>query len=306
MKIKKRAAAALLAALMLSAQCTGVFAETQITKLTFGYPNGWEYTEKEEGYVFYQPSGTGIINVYNTDLPDFDIMSADKADIENYLLYTNAKTGLAALSAVFDVSEVVFDDIDTFTEMKNTLVYRAAVLTAHTGGGKKISLISYMCTSNGVVYHFDLITDNADERSALDDILDSALYTGDDVPQSNVDADIVNISVNINGRRIRPDSPPELVSGRTLVPIRAVAENLGYTVGWDAETRTVEMTQNGGNEIKIAIDADYLYKNGEKTAIDVPAQIIGSRTYLPLRAVAEAMDCRVEWDGENKIVDIYS
>ena len=61
-----------------------------------------------------------------------------------------------------------------------------------------------------------------------------------------------------------------------------------------------------GNDIEIAINADEISKNGKKTPIDVPAQIIDSRTYLPLRAVAEAMDCRVEWDGENKIVDIYS
>ncbi len=306
MKVKKRIAAGFLSTVLMLSACADIYAETQITKLTFGYPNGWEYTEKENGYIFYQPTGTGAINIYNTQPPDFDIMTADKSRLENYMLYENAATGLAALSAKFSVSEVIYDDIETHTERKNNTVYRAVSLSAHTGGGKKISVISYMCTAEGTVYHFDLITDNADERTALNDILDSALYAGDNVPESDIDADVINISININGRRIRPDSPPELISGRTLVPIRAVAENLGYTVDWDAETRTVKMTKNGGNNIEIAINADEISKNGKKTPLDVPAQIIDSRTYLPLRAVAEAMDCRVEWDGENKIVDIYS
>ena|GEM_PF-6377496 len=304
MKNKKIIAAAFLSAVMLAAQYGTVYAENEVTKLTFGYPNGWEYTEKEEGYTFYHSDDNCVINVYNTDAPDFDVMSAEDGEIENYLLYANPKTSLSALAAVFSVSDVIFDGIDSHTERKNETVYRVVELSAHTFGGKKITLVSYMCAAEGIVYHFDLITDDSEERSALSGIIDSARYTGDNVPETEVEAEVVEISININGRRIRPDSPPELISGRTLVPIRAVAENLGYEVSWDAETRTVKMT--GKNEISVTIDADELIKNGEKTAVDVPAQIIDSRTYLPLRAVAEAMDCRVEWDGENKLVDIYS
>ena len=304
MKSKMKTAAAFLSAVMLAASCINVYAEDKVTKLMFAYPDGWEYTEKEDGFIFSSGSGS-VINIYNTTLPDFDIMSADDDTLKEYLVYTNGKTSPAAIAAQFNVSEVETADIESHTEMKNSTVYREACLTSRTVGGREIYLITYMCSSDGAVYHFDLISDSSDHEE-LDKILDSVHFSGDDVPESDIEAEVINIGININGRRIRPDSAPELISGRTLVPIRAVAENLGYTVNWDAETRTVAMTKDGGNEIKITIDADELYKNSEKIAVDVPAQIIDSRTYLPLRAVAEAMDCRVEWDGENKIVDIFS
>ena len=303
MKSRKLLALAL-TAVITAASCISVCADT--TKLTFGYPTGWEYTEQTSGYTFYQPDSSGIIYVYNTDEPDFDVMSADAQQLDEYMHYTNPRTSLSAAAAQFNVSEVAFSIADTYTEIRNSTLYRVVDMPGQTGGGSALYILSYMCTANGSVYHFDLITDKKEAGvSALKDILDSAMFSGDVVPESDLDADKINISININGRRIRPDSPPELISGRTLVPIRAVAENLGYKVDWDAETRTVAMT-SGDNKIDVKIDADSITKNGGKIPVDVPAQIIDSRTYLPLRAVAEAMDCRVEWDGENKTVDIYS
>ena len=113
------------------------------------------------------------------------------------------------------------------------------------------------------------------------------------------------ISILINGEKITPDSDPVMVNDRTLVPIRAVAEYLGYTVGWDEASQTVTMF-NSNNTIKFTIDSTMAVKNGRTFTIDVPAQIIGERTYLPLRAVAEAMDAEVDWNGEINSVEIYN
>ena len=53
----KRVIAAMLSAVMLAGQCISVFAEDEnITKLTFGYPTGWESTEQTGSYTFYQPN----------------------------------------------------------------------------------------------------------------------------------------------------------------------------------------------------------------------------------------------------------
>lgn len=41
-----------------------------------------------------------------------------------------------------------------------------------------------------------------------------------------------------------------------------------------------------------------VYVNGKKVESDVPAQIIGNRAMLPVRAVAEALGFDVKWDGE--------
>lgn len=50
----------------------------------------------------------------------------------------------------------------------------------------------------------------------------------------------------------------------------------------------------------------YIYNNTEQIKLNVPAQLIGGRTLVPLRAVSEALDCEVKWDGVTRTVNIYS
>ena len=44
-------------------------------------------------------------------------------------------------------------------------------------------------------------------------------------------------------KNIEIDVPPQIVDDRTLVPVRAISEALGCTVGWDDATRTVTITK---------------------------------------------------------------
>jgi hypothetical protein len=53
---------------------------------------------------------------------------------------------------------------------------------------------------------------------------------------------IGNRSVWKNDKLVTIDSPPVLVDGRTLVPLRFVAESLGKSVNWEAASRTVSIT----------------------------------------------------------------
>lgn len=50
------------------------------------------------------------------------------------------------------------------------------------------------------------------------------------------------ITITVNGRVIQPDVPPQIIGGRTMVPLRAVAEALGANVEWDGNTNTVIIT----------------------------------------------------------------
>ena len=50
-------------------------------------------------------------------------------------------------------------------------------------------------------------------------------------------------TINGENKNVELDVPPQIVNDRTLVPVRAVSEALGCTVGWDGETRTVTITQ---------------------------------------------------------------
>jgi hypothetical protein len=50
------------------------------------------------------------------------------------------------------------------------------------------------------------------------------------------------VKIVLNGKEVQPDTPPQIIDGRTFVPLRFVAESLGINVRWDDESRTVELT----------------------------------------------------------------
>ncbi len=49
---------------------------------------------------------------------------------------------------------------------------------------------------------------------------------------------IDNTNAEVNGRTVTTDVPARLVNGKTMVPLRFLSEELGFTVNWDEETRT--------------------------------------------------------------------
>ena len=119
---------------------------------------------------------------------------------------------------------------------------------------------------------------------------------------------IGNTTFTVNGSTRTLDSPPIIKNGRTLLPIRAVVEALGGTAGWDATERKVTVTLSS-TTIELWIGKSIAKVNGIDTPIDatnskVVPEIINSRTMLPLRFVAESLDCTVEWDGTTKTITI--
>ena len=114
-----------------------------------------------------------------------------------------------------------------------------------------------------------------------------------------------NIKVIIDIKNVKFDVPPTIVSGRTLVPLRAIFEALGATVDWDDATQTVT-SEKGETKISLTINSNIMTVNGEEKTLDVPATLIDSRTLVPVRAISESFGLQVGWDGDNNIVSILS
>ena len=70
----------------------------------------------------------------------------------------------------------------------------------------------------------------------------------------------------------------------------------------ETEVTFVRGEQKEKTEIKLVIDKAEITTNGVAKALDVPAQIVDSRTLVPLRAIFEALGATVEWDGETRTV----
>ncbi|HHV78854.1 MAG TPA: hypothetical protein GXX40_04490 [Firmicutes bacterium] len=110
-----------------------------------------------------------------------------------------------------------------------------------------------------------------------------------------------------DGAAATMDQAPVIVNGRTLVPVRAVAESLGFTADWapkDGVPVTVTLTRPD-IQITITIGSPtvMVVKNGVSSTVtaDVPAQIMGGRTMLPFRAIAEACGATVDWGPKDAV-----
>ena len=114
-----------------------------------------------------------------------------------------------------------------------------------------------------------------------------------------------NITVTLDGQQITFDVPPQIINDRTMVPMRAIFEALGADVLWDDSTKTVT-AEKDGTEIIMNIGYDMMFVNYIPITLDAPPQIIEGRTLVPVRAIAESLDCNVDWDSSANAVIITS
>ncbi len=103
------------------------------------------------------------------------------------------------------------------------------------------------------------------------------------------------VTVNFDGKKVYFDQIPVIESGRTLVPVRAIFEEIGATIDWDGNTQTVTAKKDDIT-ISLTINKNTATKNGEEIALDVPAKIIGGRTLVPVRFVSDCFGVKVDWD----------
>ena len=113
------------------------------------------------------------------------------------------------------------------------------------------------------------------------------------------------MKVNGTDTEIDPEggTTPVIVSGRTLVPIRAIIENMGGTVEWNGEARESVLTY-GEDVIRLTIDSQTAYLNDSASTLDTAPTIINGRTMLPIRFIAEAFGFDVDWDQEERTITI--
>ena len=92
------------------------------------------------------------------------------------------------------------------------------------------------------------------------------------------------------------DAAPVIRNDRTLVPIRIITEALGGKVDWNGAAKEVTLSIND-KEIKMTIG-----KTLEKYG--VAPVIMDSRTYVPVRFVADALGAQTSWNEAEKTVTL--
>jgi len=110
-------------------------------------------------------------------------------------------------------------------------------------------------------------------------------------------------SAKVNNKLISLDVPPQIIQGRTLVPLRFIADGFGAEVDWKADTKEITI-QLDTHKIKMQIGNRFATNEQKQTIVlDVPPQIIQGRTLVPLRFIADGFGAEVDWKADAK--EIY-
>ena len=122
--------------------------------------------------------------------------------------------------------------------------------------------------------------------------------TADDTTKTDVIVLAINsVVADVFGKQVVNDVAPIIRNDRTMLPARFVAEALGASVEWDEAAQKVTITKEN-TVIEITIGSNIAFVNGMEVILDSPAFIENSRTYLPLRFIAENLGAEVEWNQE--------
>ncbi len=124
---------------------------------------------------------------------------------------------------------------------------------------------------------------------------------------ANMLIDRAGIEVILNGRCLAFDSAPQIINDRTMVPVRAIAEALGYTVSFDDVTREICLRSADGVCLYMTLGkntARKVWADGVSVNISLDASpvIVSDRTLVPLRFVSENLNLSTKWVESTKTV----
>jgi len=131
------------------------------------------------------------------------------------------------------------------------------------------------------------------------------------------------ISVTYEGSRLSLGDEPLLLSDRTFLPVRAVCQALGVGVTWNDASNTVQLHSDAGQSDdssggsnttnapgwrKVSILYDNYKVTFDGSALTLPEEpfLYNDRTYLPVRAVSQALGLGVTWNGATKTVQLHA
>lgn len=141
-------------------------------------------------------------------------------------------------------------------------------------------------------------------KRTLISILSAAMLLTATAPASAVNIPESDIKVTVDGAAVDfPDQKPIIQNDRTLVPIRFIAESLGYDVEWDSAENAAVIDDG---RVKLWIGTDQAELDGKKVTLDTSSVLVNDRTMVPLRAVAETLDCTVDWLAKTRTLQITS
>lgn len=120
----------------------------------------------------------------------------------------------------------------------------------------------------------------------------------------------IKLFIEKDGKKTRVDQNMKdglrVVEGRTCVGVRDLVNAIeGAEVEWDQANKIVDITYDG-KTISYPLSKPVMWNGDKMVTIDVPAQVDPaiSRTFLPIRNIAETLGFKVDWNQKTKEVTL--
>jgi hypothetical protein len=118
---------------------------------------------------------------------------------------------------------------------------------------------------------------------------------------------IGNLKASVNDEEVILNVSPYIKKGRTMVPLRFIAESFGLDISYDAVEQSIVInSEEVSIRLQIGNPEVYIKREGaigqEIIILEVPPEIINASTCIPLRFIGEALGATVDWDGETQTI----
>ncbi|MDO4281073.1 MAG: copper amine oxidase N-terminal domain-containing protein [Peptococcaceae bacterium] len=127
-------------------------------------------------------------------------------------------------------------------------------------------------------------------------------------PQAGQAAD-GSVALNVNGATVASDASKGQAyineSGRTMIPLRVVGENLDYTTDWTPDGKIHISGKDGKVDVTLQVGSKEYTANGQAGQFATAPLVRDGRTYLPARDFTEIYG-NIYWDGDMRTVFIYN
>lgn len=124
--------------------------------------------------------------------------------------------------------------------------------------------------------------------------------------KKTISLQINNAKITVNGKPKNIDAvgtKPIIQNGRTLMPVRAVIEEVGGKLLWDEATKKMT-TSYRDKIIEMWVGKKVLVVNGVKKDMSVAPQIVNGKILLPIKYITENIGFESTWNAKTGVLTI--
>lgn len=282
-------------------------AKNELLLIKLNSDNCYDYYKlQNDNTLEYIKTLPGILSKYNSDgnyyVTSYKICNEYNTETQKYTLGYITTLGMADEDYNIIIEPIYENSVFTFNNnlavVKKDSTYYEITPTGKTGNGK-YGIIDRRgneilpCKYDSIVgkgTDYVLTLDN--EKTTLNV---NELYKTNDG----------TIKILINNNLLDSINSPIIINGSAMLPLRDISEALNANVSWNAASKTAVIFKDNVT-VSITIGNDFMLVDNKSVPLPQSARIIDNVAYVPLRSLATALNCVINWDNTNKVVNITS